>query len=170
MYNLLARIAFHLGDYQAATELYLESLSLAVLEDRMSMKMLNFIALADVRLAENRLEEAQRYCDHALEVARFMQEDHHLVGVMYMVYGKVAFAEAKEAQGEKAAYLLQEAQALYKKAEEHLVQTQATMHLAELYGRQAEMYEALNRHEEALAAWKLAFNVRATAKGLGWYE
>lgn len=168
MYNLLGRIAFQLGDSQAATELYLESLALAVLEDRVGMKMLNFIALADVRLSEHRLAEAQRYFDHALEVARSMAEDHHLFGMMYLVCGKVAFAEAQEAQGEQARYLLHEAQEAYRKAEEHLVQTQATTHLAELYGRRAEMCEALNQPEEALTWWKSAFDVRARLKGSTW--
>ena len=168
IYNLLGRIAFQLGDSQAATELYLESLSLAMLEEKVGMKMLNFIALADVRLAEHRLAEAQRYFDHALEVARQMSEDHHLFGMMYLVCGKVAFAEAQEAQGAKASYLLHEAQDAYKKSEEHLVQTQATMLLAELYGRRAEMYEALNQPQEALASWKLAFDVRAARNGPRW--
>src|SRR5579863_5753702 len=92
IYNVLGRIAFQLGEHQGAAELYMESLSLAVLEDRAGMKMLNFIAMADVRLAENRLDEAQRYCDHALETAVHLQEDHHLCGIMYLICGKVAFS------------------------------------------------------------------------------
>jgi tetratricopeptide (TPR) repeat protein len=90
--------------------------------------------------------------------------------MMYLVCGKVAFARAKELQGEEACEALQEAQAIYTKAEEHLSQTQAAVHLAELYGRRAEVYEALNRPQEALAAWKLAFDSTAAPRGTGWYE
>ncbi|HEY6539617.1 MAG TPA: tetratricopeptide repeat protein, partial [Ktedonobacteraceae bacterium] len=170
IYNVLGRIAFQLGEHQGAAELYMESLSLAVLEDRAGMKMLNFIAMADVRLAENRLDEAQRYCDHALETAVHLQEDHHLCGIMYLICGKVAFARAKEMQGEEAWYGLQEAQKIYEKAEEHLAQTQAAAHRSELYGRRAEVYEALNQPQEALACWKLAFDTTAVPRGAGWYE
>jgi tetratricopeptide (TPR) repeat protein len=170
VYNVLGRIAFQLGDHQTAAELYMESLSLAVLEDRAGMKMLNFIGMAEVRLAENRLDEAHRYCDHALETSAHLQDDHHLCGLMYLVRGKVAFARAKEMQGEEIRYGLQEAQKIYEKAEEQLAQTQATMLRSELYGRRAEVYEALNQPQEALACWKQAFDTTAVPRGVGWYE
>ena len=161
---------FLVGEHQVAAEYIMESLSLAVFDDKVGMKMINFVAMADVRLAENRLDEAQRYCDHALETAEHLQSDHHLCGMMYLVCGKVAFARAKETQGQEARYVLQEAQAIYEKAEEHLAQTQAAAHLSELYGRRAEVYEALNQPQKALACWKSAFNVSAATRGAGWYE
>jgi tetratricopeptide (TPR) repeat protein len=170
VYNMLGRIAFQLGEHQVAAEHIMESLSLAVLEDKVGMKMINFVAMADVRLAEKRLDEAQRYCDNALETADHLQDDHHLCGMMYLVRGKVAFARAKEAQGEAAGCALQDAQDIYKKAEEHLAQTQATAHLSELYGRRAEVYEALNQPQEALACWKSAFDVSASPRGARWFE
>ncbi len=170
VYNLLGRIAFQLGDHQTAAELYMESLSLAMLDDRVSMQMINFVAMADVRLAEKRLDEAQRYCDHALEIAALLPDDHHMYGMMYLVCGKVAFAKAKETQGEEAHYSLLEAQDVFEKAEKHLVQTQAVAHLSELYGRRAEVYEALNQPQEALACWKSAFKFTNAPKGTGWYE
>ena len=169
VYNVLGRIAFQLGDHQTAAELYMESLSLAVLEDRAGMKMLNFIGMAEVRLAENRLDDAWRYCDHALETSVHLQ-DEHLCGLMYLVRGKVAFARAKEMRGEEAWYGLQEAQRIYEKAEEHLAQTQATALRSELYGRRAEVYEALNQPQEALICWKQAFDATAVPRGVAWYE
>ena len=171
MYNLLGRIAFNLGEHQVAAEHIMESLSLATLENEVGMKMINFIAMADIRLAEMRLDEAQRYCDHALEVAEQKQDDHHMCGVVYLICGRVAFAKAKEAQGEQACYLLQEALNIYDKAEAHLLQTQAPTPLSELYGRRAEIYEAMDRPQEALACWKSAFDLSSTPKkGAGWYE
>ena len=170
VYNVLGRIAFQLGEHQGAAELYMESLSLAVLEEKVGMKMLNFIAMADVRLAENRLEEAWRYCDHALETAIQLQEDHHLCGLMYLICGKVAFARAKAMGGEEAWEGLQEAQKMYEKAEEQLAQTQARAHRSELFGRRAEVYEALNQPQQALACWKQAFDTAAVPRGAVWYE
>src|SRR5260370_9712662 len=172
VYNLLGRIAFQLGENQVAAEHYMESLALATLADQVGVgvKMMNFVAMADIRLAEKRLDEAQRYCDRALELATSMQDDHYLCGMVYLVCGKVAFAKAKQAQGEEVYNLLQEAQHVYKKAEEHLMQTQATTHLSELYSRCAEVYEALNKPQEALAYWKSAFDVVAAPKGARWYE
>src|SRR5579863_4984168 len=61
MYNLLGRIAFQLGESQLAAEHYMESLSIATLDNRPGMQMVNFVAIADLRLSENRLDEAQRY-------------------------------------------------------------------------------------------------------------
>jgi len=172
VYNLLGRIAFQLGENQVAAEHYMESLALATLDDQLGMgvKMMNFVAMADIRLAEKRLDEAQRYCDHALEAAEQLPDDHHLRGMMYLVRGKVVFEKAKQAQGQEARYLLQEALDVYKKAEEELTKTQAITHLSELYGRCAEVQEALDHPEEALAYWKSAFGVFAAPKGAGWYE
>jgi tetratricopeptide (TPR) repeat protein len=170
VYNLLGRIAFHLGEHQLAAEQYMESLSLATLGNSVGMQLVNFVAMADLRMAENRLDEAQRYCDHALEVAVHSQDNHQICGMMYIVCGKLAQAKAKQAQEQEAHYLLLEALDVYKKAEEHLKLTQATTHLSELYGRRAEVYEALNQSEEALACWKSAFDVANTSKGAGWFE
>ncbi|HLX57472.1 MAG TPA: tetratricopeptide repeat protein [Ktedonobacteraceae bacterium] len=170
VYNLLGRIAFQAGENQLAAEQYLASLSLATLENRAGMQLINFVAMADLRLSENSLEDAQRYCGHALEASAQLQDDHHLCGMMYLVSGKVAQEKAKQAHGQEACYLLLEALDVYKKAAEHLAQTRATSHLSELYGRRAEVHEALNQSEEALACWKSAFDVVTTARGAGWYE
>src|ERR1700686_385662 len=167
IYNLLGRIAFQLGEHQVAAEHIMESLSLAVLEDKVGMKLINFVAMADVRLAENRPDEAQRYCDHALETAEHIQDDHHLCGMMYLVCGKVAFARAKETQGEEARYFFLEAQAIFEKAEKQLAQTQAAAHLSELYGRRAEVYEAMNQPQKALTYWKSALEVSTAPRGAG---
>ncbi len=167
MYNVLGRIAFQLGEHEGAGELYMESLSLAVLEGRVGMQMLNFLAMADVRLAEGRLDEARRFCEHALETGVHVQEDDHLCGMLYLMCGKVAFARAKEEAGQEG---LQEAQRMYEKAEEHLGRTQARALRAEVFGRRAEVYEALNEPEEALACWKRAFATKAVRQGSGWEE
>jgi uncharacterized protein HemY len=67
--NMLGRICYQIREYYEAADHYLESLSIATLDNNQKMMMVNFTALADLRLAENRQEEAQRYCQRALEVA-----------------------------------------------------------------------------------------------------
>lgn len=155
--NLLGRIAYQFGEHRRAADDYMESLSIATLDNLPGMQLINFIAMADLRLAENRLDEAHRYCERAQEVS-IQKKNDHLCGMMYIVAGKIAQAEAKQAQGQEQYFQLQEALAAYQKAEAHLTQTQATTHLSELYGRLAETYEALEKPAEALAHWKLAFD------------
>src|SRR6266567_241082 len=163
--NLLGRIAYQLGEHRTAADDYMESLSIATLDNLPGMQLINFIAMADLRLAENRLDEAQRYCERAQEASKQKHDDHQICGMMYIVAGKIAQAEAKQAQGQEQCFQLQEALAAYQKAEAHLTQTQAATHLSELYGRLAETYEALEKPAEALAHWKLAFDAVANAKG-----
>ena len=168
--NLLGRIAFSLGEHRTAADDYMESLSIATLDNLPGMQLINFIAMADLRLAENRLDEAHRYCERAQEASIQKQDDHQICGMMYIVAGKIAQAEAKQAQGQERCFQLQEALAAYQKAEAHLTQTQAAAHLSELYGRMAETYEALEKPAEALAHWKLAFDAVANAKGVAAYK
>ena len=168
--NLLGRIAYQLGEHRTAADDYMESLSIATLDNLPGMQLINFIAMADLRLAENRLDEAQRYCERAQEASKQKHDDHQICGMMYIVAGKIAQAEAKQAQGQEQCFQLQEALAAYQKAEAHLTQTQAATHLSELYGRLAETYEALEKPAEALAHWKLAFDAVANAKGAAAYK
>ena len=84
--------------------------------------MVNFTALADLRLAEGRLEEAQQYCQDALEVADGMHDDHDL-SLMYFTCGKVTIAESKKAGAEQHEILFSKARRSFEKAKEHLSQT-----------------------------------------------
>jgi tetratricopeptide (TPR) repeat protein len=79
--NALGRICYQMREYNEAADHYLESLSTATLDDNQKTKLVNFTALADLRLAENRLEEAQRYCQRALEVAGELN-DNYFLGLM----------------------------------------------------------------------------------------
>lgn len=168
--NLLGRIAFKFGEHRTAADHYMESLSIATIDNMSGMKLINFIAMADLRLAENRLDEAKRYCMHAQEASAQKQDDHQICGMMYIVAGKIAQAEAQEAEDQEQCFFLQEALSAYEKAKAHLSQTQATTNLSELYGRLAEVYETLQQPAEALTYWKSAFAVATNPKGAAWYE
>lgn len=157
--NLLGRVAFLQGEHQKATDHYMESISLAVLLNKPSMQFLNFVALAELRRDEERLEEARNFCARAEEVAKQMREDPHLFGMMYIACGKISLAEAEQAKGEERTRLLREALESFMQAERELKQTQAGMHRSELYGHLAQINEALGNAKEALAYWKLACNV-----------
>src|SRR5579885_2775494 len=157
--NLLGRVAFLQGEHQQATDHYMESISLAVLLNMPSMQFINFVALAELRRDEGRLEEARSFCSRAEEVARQMRDDHHLFGMMHIACGKISLTEAERAEGEERTRLLREALNEFLQAEQKLKQTQAGMHSSELYGHLAQINEALGNSKEALAYWKLACNV-----------
>lgn len=168
MQNLLGRICLQAGDRHSASDHYMEALSIATLDDQPGMKLINFVALAELRLDENRLDEAKRFCQRAQEVAASMKDDH-LFGMLYLVYSKVAQAQADQAQGEERYMHLRDALHFLERAKDHLSLTQANTHLSELYGRFAQVLEALGQPQEALVYWKSACEMLADPKGQGWY-
>ena len=164
IHNVLGRICYQLREYREATDHYMESLSIATLENSQNTKMVNFAALADLRLAENRLEEAQRYCDRALEVSQGLTDDMYL-GLTYLVCGKVAQAESEQAEGKRHERLFEEAREFFEKAKEHLTRAQARDYLAEVYGRLAQMLEQSGQTQEALVYWKAAYTSLSDSQG-----
>lgn len=159
MFNLLGRIAFQTGDYRAASDHYMDSLSIATVDKFAGMQLLNFVAVAELRLDEDRLDEARNYCEHADEICSSVEGDHHVCGMMYLVRGKVEqhAASQQKGQGQDVCSLLTSALAYFEEARHHLIHTQAHTTLSQLYGHMAEVCEALGRSEEALANWRLAF-------------
>jgi len=101
-HNMLGYIYLKLGDYRAASDHYTEALSLAASHNGHKMVMINCASLAEVRLAEGRLEEARRYCQRALENIDLIQnKDRYLESLTYLMCGKVAQAEAQQVEGEQ---------------------------------------------------------------------
>lgn len=117
--NALGKICFQMREYNEATDHYLELLSIAMLENNQEIKMVNFTALADLRLAEDRLEEAQRYCQRALEVSDGLNDNYYL-GLMYLTCGKVTLIESEQIEGEQHEILFSRARKLFEKAKELL--------------------------------------------------
>jgi len=162
--NMLGRICYQIREYDEAADHYLESISIATLDNNQKMKMVNFTALADLRLAENRQEEAQRYCQRALEVADGMHDNYYL-GLMYLTCGKVTLAESEQAEGEQHEILFSNARRLFEKAKEHLSQTQSSVLLGEVYGRIAQMLEKSGQSQEAISYWKTAYESLSSPYG-----
>lgn len=156
MRNLLGRICYQMRDFHDASYYYTEALALAMSVSSPALIMNNFTALADVRLAEGLLEEARRYCKHALEYKDRVSQGH-FQGMLYIVYGKVAEAEAQKAGGQRARELIDEAVSWYQKAEEVLSAIEAKAELAEVYGRLAQLLESSGQQDRAIAYWKSAY-------------
>ncbi len=156
--NLLGNISFLLGDYREASDHYTESLAIATGFNGPTMAMINCVALADVRVAEGRLEEARRYCQFALET---MEHSHNaeMSGSVYHAIGNVTYEEARRAQGSKRKELLEEAISWYKKASEQLSPTQAYAERAEVFGHWAHALEDLGCEQEAIDLWRSGYTV-----------
>lgn len=162
--STLGRIAFLLGDHRSASDHYMESLTIATIDNLAGMKLINFVSMAELLLDEGRLEDARRYSDHGLEVSDEVKDDHHLQGMMYLTCGKISQAEAAKAEGQQARYHYEEALSYYAKSKAQLDQTQAPVTLAELYKQMAEVYEALQEPGEALTYWRSALQTANKAK------
>lgn len=156
MCNLLGRVCYQMRDFHNASYYYTEALALAMSANRPGLIMNNFTALADVRLAEGLPDVARRYCEHALEYKDRVPRGH-FHGMLYIVYGKVAEAEAQKAEGQRTRELVDEAISWYQRAEEVLSAIQAKAELAEVYGRMAQLLETSGQQERAIAYWKSAY-------------
>lgn len=162
--NLLGRICLQMGEYSEANDHYMKALSIATTNDDQAMKMVNFTALADLYLAQKSLDEAKHYCQRAQEAAEGLSDDQ-LCGTLYLVYGKVAQAQGEQADGKQRQRFLEEARALFEKAQAHLSQAPASSDLPELYGRLAQIHEQLGQHREAVQYWKTAYESLSGLKG-----
>ena len=169
MHNQLGYLAQLQGHFQVAVDHYTEALAIAASMDSMQMVMVNCAALADLRLAEGRLEEAERYCQRAQEISQHAQ-NRFLCGLTYFVKGKVAAAQAREAEEKHKQKRLEEAIGSFEMAHTHLSLTEAYDKLAETLVLWAQASEALGRTQESLGLWKSAYQTLSHAKGLGWDE
>ncbi len=165
-HNMLGLIYLNLGDYRAASDHYTEALSLAASHSGPKMVMVNCTALAGVRLAEGRLEEAKRFNQRALEnIDRIQSRDTYLESLTYLICGKVTQAQAQRVEGELRQQLLEEAIAWFEQAQGGLSPSQAYTEVTDLYGRWAEVLEQLGRYEEAISCWKTGYETISAANG-----
>ncbi len=154
--NLLGRIYYQMREFQIASNYFTEAFTLAVSAQRPGVIVANLTALADVRLEEGMLDEARRYCQHALEYADRV-ERKHILAMLYIVYGKVVEAQAGEAEGYEASKLIEEAVTWYQKAETTLLPLQARIELSQVYGRLAHILEMSGKQDRAIVYWKSAY-------------
>ena len=165
--NLLGRISYLLGDYRTASDHYTKALAIATNYERRQMIMANYAALADLRRAEDHLEEAKRYCMLAQEIAEGL-DNHYLCGLTYLVTGKVIEAEAQKAGYPKREQrrLLEKASENFEKAKGQLSRTQAYSDIEEVNWRLAAVLEKLGCNREAFACRRSTNEVQRHTKGL----
>lgn len=157
MQNLMGRIIFLLGDYQAAIHYFTLSLAQAHLYGSSLMATLNCAALADVRMIEGNLEEARQYSEIALKTAK--QLKGRRAHIPYQLAGKVAHKAAQAAEGQQRDKLLREAASWYQQATDKVATTQARTEIAEIYGEYALVLEDLQQPREALHYWRASYRV-----------
>ncbi|MDQ2907483.1 MAG: tetratricopeptide repeat protein [Chloroflexota bacterium] len=169
MRNLLGRISFLLGEFTEAADFYSQALSIALIEPNFNMIAANYIALADLHLAEGRVAEARDCCQRAIDEAVRIT-DEHIRGLTYFGVGKVLAAEARMPASacEMRSTLLERACTWFERAGRSLSQTQANADLAELYGRWADVLEDLGQAREAAHCWRQAYLAIANTRGAGW--
>lgn len=163
MHGLLGKISFLLKNFREAADHYTESLALATSFNSPTMVMLDCASLADLRLAEGRLEEAKRYCQLALNNMSRVDKPH-MLGETYFVVGKVTYGEAQQSEGARRQELLEEALRWFSLANEQLVTTQASATMAEVYSAWAQALEDLGRMEEAIECWRSGYAVLSVKK------
>jgi tetratricopeptide (TPR) repeat protein len=158
--NLLGRVSFQMHNFQATSHYYTEALTLAISVNKPTLITTSLTALAELRLAEDLLDEARRYCQQALEY-RECVPDSQLLATMYIVSGKVAEAQARK--GQQTTKLLDEAITWYKEAETTLLPLQAKVELAEVYRLLAQILENSGQQDRAISYWKSAFSLYQTS-------
>ena len=158
--SLLGDIYRQMGNLPIANESYTEALALAMGTESIGAIFNCLTTLAEMRLQENKPEDAWRYCEMALDYSPKVPRPYFL-GKMYIVCGKVKEAQAKEAAGQEAQRNVEQAISYYQQAVETLKRTDARPELAEAYSLLAHLQEESGRQDQAIATWKSAYAVRA---------
>ena len=165
MYAMLGRISLLLGDYEGAANYYRTSCTLAKSNSRPKMIMLNYASLAEVCVAQERIIEAKEYVHLALE-ATTQVDDVFLCGIVYATVGRVILVEARLPNAMQRQHLFDEGILWLQKAVTYLKSTQAFKDLAQTYISLATVLEELDRPQDALSYWKLAYIETDKAKDI----
>lgn len=158
MHNMLGQVSFLQKNYHEASDHYTESLAIATSYSGPIMAMLNCASLAELRLAEDRVEEAKRYCQLALK-SMDHTEDAHMQGRVYHVVAKVTYEESRHKHDAERKEKLEETISWYEKARERLATTQAYVDVADVYGGWALTLEELGRVTEAIDCWRAGYAI-----------
>lgn len=161
--NMLGSICYAVNKYKEAADHYTESLALASVNRGWMMIMLDCTALADLRLAENNIDEAKRYCEMA-EKTLYECEYPQLAGAVYHIIGKVAYKEYQQAEGPQRQKLLNDAIKAYEEAVTQLEKTQARADIAKVSGEYANILEELGRTEDAIKYWRVGYDSLKNSK------
>ncbi|BCL82950.1 tetratricopeptide repeat protein [Ktedonobacteria bacterium brp13] len=156
MHSMLGRVCLLLQQYQAAADHYMLSQAIALAGGGTTLVMVNYAALAEVYLAEQRPADARHYGQLALTAMK-QSSDLHMSGRVYLIIGKIAHEEARHASGDERQSLLNTAVSWYTQANACLETTQAYSDMAELYDGWGQALEDLGRVAEAIQCWRAGF-------------
>ena len=155
IYRLLGDIHRQMGNLETANASYTEALVLAMCTESADAIVTCLTTLADLRLQEEKPEDAWRYCEMALD-SRQRDALPSCVGRMYVICGKVREALAHKAGGQEH---VEQAISSYEQAIKTLGQINARSELAETYSLLAHLLEESGRPDQAIATWKLACSI-----------
>lgn len=158
--SLLGHMYRQVGNLQTANEFYTEALALAMSTESIGAIFTCLTALAELRLQENRPEDAWRYCEMALDYSSKVPRPYFM-GKMYMICGRVMEARARKARGQEAQEAIERAVSYYEQAVKAFKQTDARPKLAEAYSLLAHLLEESGRQDQAITVWKSAYAARA---------
>ena len=164
MHNELGHIAKQLGNFRVASDHFTDSLALAINYNTPKMVMINNAALAEVRLAEERFEDARRCCQRALEVIGSV-DDAGISGWTYLTFGQVAQKEAEGKDATQKQQLLEEAVEWFNQSAEKFALTHDEDGKAKLYPHWGNALEDLGQAEEAIRCWKRGYEALSAATG-----
>jgi tetratricopeptide (TPR) repeat protein len=165
MRNLLGNVAFQRGDLKEAGDYFTEALAIAGSMKHTGMVMINCEALAKLRMTEGNFAGARKYCQIAQEMSS-EATGGFLRGQAYLIAGKVALAEARQAEGEHKKELLEEAVRHLEIAHTHFSSTDVYDLITETLTLWAEACEALGRSQESLQLWRSVYQTQSRARGL----
>jgi len=163
--SLLGHIYCQKGDLQTSNACYTEALALAMSRESVGAIFNTFTALAELRLQEDKPEEAWRYCEMALDYSKKVPRPY-FVGKMDLICGQVMEARAQRTGGRQRQESLDQAVDYYEQAVRQFKQTDARPDLAEAYSRLAHILEEAGRQDQAIGIWKSAYAVRAGQEDL----
>ncbi|HVB22372.1 MAG TPA: hypothetical protein VNG51_10535 [Ktedonobacteraceae bacterium] len=166
--NLLGHIALENKNYREASDHFTQALAIGNAHAGPMMAMMNCAALAEVRLAEDRLDEAKRYCQLACDMVDQVK-NNYFCSQTYLTTAKVMHAAAQEVEDEERRRLLEETITWLEKAKNALVESEAHADAADIYQLWGQTLEELGQYQEALAFWRSGYETLSKAKGDIWY-
>ncbi|MHB8595998.1 MAG: tetratricopeptide repeat protein [Ktedonobacteraceae bacterium] len=163
-YNLLGHIALENKDFQVASDHFTQALAISKTHAGPMRAMMNCAALAEVRLAENRLEEAKRYCELACDMVGQVS-NAYFCSQAYLTTAKVFHAAAQQAEGEERRQLLEETINWLEQAKSYLKETEAHAAAANVFQLWGQTLEELGQYQAALVFWRSSYETLTKAQG-----
>ncbi len=168
MHSVLGHIALDNKDYRVASDHFTQALAISKTHTGPMRAMMNCAALAEVRLAEDRLDEAKRYCELARDMVGEVSNTY-FCSQTYLTTAKVSHAAAQRAEGEERRQLLGETITWLEKAKGYLTEAEAHAVAAEIFQLWGQTLEELGQYQEALVFWRSGYETLTKAKGSVWF-